>query len=116
MPCQAPTGDTLKIIRKFSFVMHPTANHGGVAIIGNIDLADPRLSKHFLTISIEQGGRWFHLARYHDHDYGERGPEQLASFLGLQVEAVFPIAYNVTSTVRGQRAAARGEILAEPDE
>lgn len=85
-------------------------------LIGNIDLSNPRVTRHVLTISIERGGQWFHLARYHDPDYAERGPPQLARFLGLDVESVFPITYDVSSSIRGRKAAAAGQVLAEPDE
>src|SRR5262245_18919500 len=65
------------------------------ALVGNVDPTNPRLNKHFVTISIEDSGRWFHLARYHDHDYAARGPSQLARFLRLSQEAVFPIRYDL---------------------
>ena len=31
------------------------------AILGNITLMDPRATKHFLTLSIENSGRWYDL-------------------------------------------------------
>src|SRR5262249_37701259 len=61
------------------------------ALIGNVDATNPRLTTHFLTLSVERDGRWFHVARYHDFDYEERAPEKLAAFLGLAVNEVFPI-------------------------
>lgn len=90
--------------------------HRPWALVGNIDVTNARLTKHFVTISVEQGGRWFHLARYHDFDYAERGPLALAGFLGLQVEDVFPIAYDVSGSVRDAAEGTAGKILAEPDE
>jgi hypothetical protein len=86
------------------------------ALVGNIDVANVRLTKHCVTVSVEQGGRWFHLARYHDFDYAERGPQALAGFLGLQVEEVFPITYDVSGSVRGAAEATAGKILSEPEE
>jgi hypothetical protein len=61
------------------------------ALIGNVDSTNPRLTEHFLTLSIEREGKWFHLARYHDCDYAERGPDALAQFLGVPVTDIFPI-------------------------
>jgi len=52
-------------------------------IVGNLDARNHEMNEHFVTISIERNGRWFHLARYHDADYAETGPQALARFLGL---------------------------------
>lgn len=70
------------------------------AFLGNIDPSNPRLTEHFVTISVHSGGKWFHLARYHDYDYDDRGPRQLAEFLGLNEDEVFPISYDVKGFVR----------------
>ena len=90
--------------------------HRPWALVGNIDVTNVRLTKHFVTASVEHEGRWFHLARYHDIDYAERGPRALAAHLGLQVEEVFPIAYDVSGSLRGGVESTVGRILAEPDE
>ena len=84
------------------------------ALIGNIDSRNKRLNQHFVTISIERDGRWFHLARYHDHDYGSRGPEELARFLGRRVDEVFPIAYDVRAFAIGDADALTGVIAKDP--
>jgi hypothetical protein len=86
------------------------------ALIGNIDSQNRRLNQHFVTLSIELDGRWFHLARYHDHDYDERGPEQLARFLGLGVDEVFPIAYDIRPFALGDSDALTGVVAKEPSE
>jgi hypothetical protein len=86
------------------------------AIIGNVDSVNPRLTEHFLTLSVEQGGTWFTLARYHDFDYAERGPEALAHFLRLAVDEVFPIVYDIRAYSTGDAAALSGQILKEPRE
>ena len=86
------------------------------AIIGNVDANNPRLTQHFLTISILRDGRWFTMARYHDFDANERGPQALAAFLGLQVEDVFPISYDISRFSRGDPAALVGTIEREPRE
>lgn len=86
------------------------------ALIGNIDADDPRLTEHFITLSVERNGQWFTLARYHDVDYAENGPEALARFLGLPVGDMFPISYDVRKYVRGDPAALAGKVLKEPRE
>lgn len=86
------------------------------ALVGNVDAHNHRLNQHFVTVSIERDGRWFHLARYHDYDYGERGPEQLADFLGTRVEAVFPIEYDLRAFALGDANALVGAIAREPAE
>jgi hypothetical protein len=81
-------------------------------VVGN----NPRSTEHFLTLSIERGEQWFHLARYHDYDYAENGPDALARFLGLPVDDVFPISYDISRYVKGDPAALSGKILEEPRE
>ncbi len=86
------------------------------ALIGNVDVTNPRLTQHFLTISLERDGKWFSLARYHDYDYASRGPVALAQFFGLRVDEVFPIAFDIRKHVRGEPAGLVGSILSEPRE
>src|ERR1700735_5641571 len=43
--------------------------------LGNIDLGNARLTRHFLTLSALRGDRWFTMARYHDFDWRQRGPK-----------------------------------------
>ncbi len=86
------------------------------ALIGNVDAKNARLTEHFLTLSVERDGRWFTLARYHDLDYAENGPEGLAGFLGLPVDEAFPIAYDLRKYAKGDAAALSGQIRKEPRE
>jgi len=53
------------------------------------------------------------MARYFDPDYERRGPGQLAAFLQLPVESVFPIAYDVSSYAQGDSNVLKGTIEAE---
>jgi hypothetical protein len=85
-------------------------------IIGNFDPANPRLNEHFVTASIESNGSWFHLARYHDHDYDQRGPAALAAFLGRQLDSVFPISFDLTGIVQGEAESLKGAIPKEPEQ
>jgi hypothetical protein len=84
------------------------------ALIGNLDSANPEFAEHFITLSIERNGSWFHLARYHDFNYAESGPEALAHFLGLHLNEVFPISYDVRKYVKGNPATLAGAIRREP--
>jgi hypothetical protein len=86
------------------------------AMISNVDTRNPRSTEHFLTISIERNRQWFNLARYHDVNYAEKGPEALAQFLHLPIGEVFPIAYDITQCATGDPAALTGKILKEPRE
>jgi hypothetical protein len=86
------------------------------ALIGNFNVANPRDTQHFLTLSIEHGGKRFHLARYHDIGFPDEGPEALARFLGLHVDDVFPLTVDVRRYVRGDPKALTAIVLKEPQE
>lgn len=86
------------------------------AIVSGISLRNSRSTRHFLTLSVENHGAWFHLARYHDVDYDRRGPKQLAEFLGLPVSSVFSIEYDLTDIVSADAALVKGAIPLEPQE
>lgn len=75
------------------------------ALVGNLDSRSPNLTKHFRTISLQRNGQWFHLARYHDYDYTDRGPDAAARFLALPPDAVFPIAVDLRRVVRSDDTA-----------
>src|SRR5947209_5524490 len=61
----------------------------------NIRLSDARKSEHFLSFSVEKEGKWFALGRYFDPWYHRANPEALANFLGMNIDDVFPIAYDL---------------------
>jgi hypothetical protein len=86
------------------------------ALIGNVDSSNARSTQHFFSLSVFNKGRYFTMARYHDFDYDERGPQALAAFLGLPVEEVFPISYDITRFSVGELAALLGTIEKEPRE
>jgi hypothetical protein len=86
------------------------------ATLSNISLTNPRSTRHFLTVSIENNGSWFHLARYHDVDYGKRGPKQLAEFLGLPIASVFPIHYDLSNVVAADPGLVKGSVPEETQE
>jgi len=86
------------------------------ALIANVEAGDARRTEHFLTLSVERDGRWFHLARYHDFDYELNGPQGLSRFLGRPVDDVFPISYDLRPYAEGDAAALTGEIRENPRE
>jgi hypothetical protein len=90
------------------------SGRGVWAFLGNVDVNDARRTHHFLTISVLAQDEWFHLARYHDVDREERGPARLAAALGLGVNEVFPIRYDIGSWVADAADSLLGEIDAEP--
>lgn len=86
------------------------------ALIGNVHPTKPRMTEHFLTMSIARNGQWFHLARYHDIDAKSRDPKALAAFLGLPIDDVFPISYDLQRYGKGDPAALCGQIRKKPRE
>jgi hypothetical protein len=86
------------------------------AILGNLDLENERLTKHFLTLSVLRGGAWFTMARYHDFDSEKRGPLTLSDFLGLTIEEVFPVSYDISDYYTGSPRVLVGVIEKEPIE
>jgi hypothetical protein len=85
------------------------------ALLGNMGVNDSRQTRHFLTVSVFVRDEWFHLARYHDLNYDERGPAQLAHAVGLAIDEVFPIQYDIGKWVSGAATAAiRGTVHAAP--
>jgi hypothetical protein len=86
------------------------------AILSGISLKDRRSTEHFLTLSIEKDGAWFHLARYFDVDYDKRNPRRLAEFLGLHVSDVFPIEYDLSEVVDADVVLLKGSVPFEPKE
>ena len=86
------------------------------ALIGNIDTSNPPSTEHFLSLSVERDGSWFNLARYFDHDYQERGPAALASFLGSKVDDIFPIHFDLRHCAIGDAGSLIGSVQKEPKE
>jgi hypothetical protein len=86
------------------------------ALIGNVATSNPRLTQHFVTLSVFRDGQCLTLARYHDVGADKRGPQALAAFLGLTIDEVFPISYDVSRFSKGDPAALAGRIEKEPRE
>jgi hypothetical protein len=86
------------------------------ALLGNIDVTDPRRTQHFLTLTIFKDGERFFLARYHDGDYDEHGPAALARFLELATDEVFPITYDIHGCCSRDSGSLAGVIEIRPRE
>jgi hypothetical protein len=84
------------------------------AMLFGVDLTDSRKTEHLLQLRIEHNGAWFWLARYWDIDADRNGPSALAQFLGLSIDDVFPIHYDLTSLVTGLPSVIKGQIPKEP--
>lgn len=65
------------------------------ALLQNVSLAGQKVNDHFLTININRNGEWYTLARYHDFNVERCGPSALASFMGKDINDVFPIQYDM---------------------
>jgi hypothetical protein len=91
-------------------------NNGTIkwATLCNIELRDIERTEHFRSLSVCENGKWFHLARYHDPDLENNGPEALANFLKLPLEAVFPIVYDIRASCVGDPKAVVASIDANP--
>jgi len=72
------------------------------AMIGNFNPRSHFQNSHLLTISIFKGEQRFHLARYFDFHFAENGPNTLATFLGLSLDAIFPIQYDLSRICIGE--------------
>lgn len=82
--------------------------------IQNIDPKSAVKTRHLLSLSLHSNGQWIHLDRYHDYNLKEYGPAALARRLGLEVEDVFPISYDVRSCCVGDPRALAGVIESDP--
>ena len=60
----------------------------------------PLLRLSFVVLSLFIGGKWFHLARYHDVGARRHGPRALAAALHRPLGKVFPMRYDLRPYVR----------------
>lgn len=82
--------------------------------LGNLSLKKKDQNQHFLTLSVFVKGSIEHLARYHDHDFANRGPSWLAKKLRKKEDEVFPISYDLSTLATGDGNCVRGFIPREP--
>lgn len=83
------------------------------AVIGGIAPNDPSSTREFMSCRFWHKSRWFPLARPFDVAYDSYGPASLAQFLGMNLDAVFPITYDLRSLIIGNQDALLGVISAE---
>jgi hypothetical protein len=87
------------------------------ATLGNLDVARPDKTRQFLVVAVYRpDGTSFGLARYFDPWLDRCGPEALAAFLGLPLDEIFPIAWDVSTVVAGDPRCTRGVITLEPEQ
>ena len=84
------------------------------ACLSNIALGNEKATREFLFMSVWHEGAWIDLARYFDVDYAQRGPAAFCRALGLPVDDVFPIRYDISAHAHGFESVVRGMIEAEP--
>jgi ribosomal protein L40E len=85
------------------------------ARLAGVDLENAQWTMEDVGLSVEKDGEWFHLARLFDSSYDEFGPAQLAEFLGLRLEEVFPITYDISHAAQGKRDVLVGTISPQLD-
>lgn len=85
-----------------------------MAMLGEIDVDNPKRTEQFITLSVEKGGKWFRLSRYFDHDFKKNGPEGLSQFMGLDTGGIFPVSYDIRKFTGGKTAALLGTITEAP--
>lgn len=85
------------------------------AILQNVNLDSPYATEHLISVTVfNRAGEAFPLARYHDIQIDEYGPEQLAAFMKLTVRDVFPISYDISDIAVGDHDCVRREIPVRP--
>lgn len=85
-------------------------------VIGNLALNSPRRTRQFITFTVYKDGTSFDLARYHDPDYSSRSAQQLAEFLSLPIDDVFPFRYDISAFCVGDPSVVVGTIEKEAGE
>jgi hypothetical protein len=89
--------------------------HRQWVFISNFDCESALSTAHFATLSLLIDGGWTHLARYHDADYPLNGPDMICRRLGLKAQEVFPIGYDLTAFVQGDRSMLSGAFHCRPE-
>jgi hypothetical protein len=79
-----------------------------------VNLFNARQTEQFLSASVEKDGKWLHLGRYFDPPSVRFNPEKVAEFLGMKVDDVFPISYDLRPHVIGNAPPVFGTIVKDP--
>jgi hypothetical protein len=83
------------------------------SMIGNVWMRKPEVMEQCARLSLFHE-RWFHLEPYFGVDYERHGPDGLADFLGLPVDSVFPIHYDLRALAVGSEECLVGAFRREP--
>lgn len=83
------------------------------AMLGSVDNYHALSTSQFIALSA-YNDKWIHLERYFDGMYDTGGPASFAKSLGLKIEEVFPIAYDLRSLCSGDPECLAGTIDREP--
>jgi hypothetical protein len=86
------------------------------AIISGLEPDNLARSEVFKTLSVWLSGEscWFRMARYFDPWNRTQGPKKLAKALGLSLEIVFPIKFDLTGIFKRKHLGLIGTFLSEP--
>ena len=84
------------------------------AILTNVDLENVAATSQFLSAQFSLDGERIKLARYFDDDWESKGPRALAARLGLKVEDVFPISFDLSPYTEVEVRASKLSIEARP--
>jgi hypothetical protein len=84
------------------------------ALLQGISRDGQPVNEHFLSITMERGGKWFPLARYHDVAIETYGPIALARFLEKPAECIFPIHYDLRHVLESISDQLVGTVHLEP--
>jgi hypothetical protein len=82
------------------------------AMLTNIELADEAQTQRLLLVQVWHNGEWLRLARPFDPWFAKSGPRSFAKRLGLPVEEVFPMSYDISAHAQGSESVVKGKIKA----
>lgn len=85
------------------------------ATLENIIVNDPVATKEFLAATFWINEKWVFLLRYFDVAYSIFGPKALCKELGMSIDEVFPIKYDITNLAIGAKDALKNVITSEPE-
>ncbi len=79
-------------------------------ILSNVNLDIPDYNVHMLSVRLDCSGKWFDLGRYFDSDYEDRTPNHFSDLIGLSLDAILPISYDLSPFAIGNKDSLLGEI------
>jgi len=82
-------------------------------ILGNISLRNARATRQFIDVEISHNGKSYQLQRAASPMHPYLNAQGLADALGLRIEQVFPITYDLSDVAVGDPKVIKGSIEAE---